>query len=169
MSFVIRFVWPSSVFRYVVLGSILFTIIPAVLFSLVEGWAFLDSWYFTIISLTTIGFGDYAPSYITERGFLSIYRVMAICWLLIGLAWLGGLLSLMSSLFGEIHSNIMVGPVRMKSFYEQRNVHSKEKMKSIKKASRTVTNNRQKQLDREERIKQRHGQKKVKYMYNIEL
>ena len=75
----------------------------------------------------------------------------------------------MSSLFGEIHNNIMVGPIRVRGYYEQRNVHSNEKMKSIKKASRKVTNHRQKQLDREERIRQKHGQKRVKYMHNIEL
>ena len=85
-------------FSYVVLGTVFLTIVPAILFSLVEGWSFLDSWYFTIISLTTIGFGDYAPSYITEKGFLSIYRVMALCWLLIGLSWLGGLLRLVDSI-----------------------------------------------------------------------
>ena len=67
------------------MGSILFSLVPAALFSLVEGWDYLDSWYFTVISLTTIGFGDYAPSFITESGFLSIYRIMALCWLLIGL------------------------------------------------------------------------------------
>ena len=55
---------------------------------------------------------------------------------------LGGLLSLMSSLFGEIHNNIMVGPVRVRGYYEQRSVHSNEKMKSIKSALRKLTNHR---------------------------
>ena len=77
--------------------------------------------------------------------------------------------SLLSSLFGEIHNNIMVGPIRMKSFYEQRNVHSNEKMTSIKKARKQVTSNRQKELDREEQIRRKNGSKKVRYMYNIEL
>ena len=89
--------------------------IPAYLFSIIEGWSYLDAWYFTVVSLTTIGFGDYAPSFITDSGFLSVYRMMALCWLLIGLAWLGGLLSLMTTLFGEIQNSIFVGPIKLKA------------------------------------------------------
>ena len=42
-------------------------------------------------------------------------------------------------------------------------------MKSIKKASKPVTTNAQKRLDREEAMKRKNGNKRVKYMYNIQL
>ena len=108
------FKWPWKL-RYILLGTGLLSLIPAYLFSIIEGWSYLDAWYFTVVSLTTIGFGDYAPSFITDSGFLSVYRMMALCWLLIGLAWLGGLLSLMTTLFGEIQNSIFVGPIKLKA------------------------------------------------------
>ncbi|VDP12304.1 unnamed protein product [Soboliphyme baturini] len=33
----------------------------AVLFSVLENWGFIDSFYFSFISLTTVGFGDLIP------------------------------------------------------------------------------------------------------------
>jgi hypothetical protein len=36
-------------------------VIPAKIFVKIEGWALLDAIYFIIISLTTIGFGDFLP------------------------------------------------------------------------------------------------------------
>lgn len=41
-------------------GFIVFMIIPAVVFWHIEdGWTYLDSLYFSFVTLTTIGFGDY--------------------------------------------------------------------------------------------------------------
>lgn len=40
-------------------GSLLFLVIPPLLFSYVEGWTFGESFYFAFITLSTIGFGDY--------------------------------------------------------------------------------------------------------------
>ena len=38
-----------------------YLVIGAVLFSAWEGWSFLEGFYFTFITLTTIGFGDFVP------------------------------------------------------------------------------------------------------------
>ena len=46
---------------YVSVGSALFLFIPALCFTVVEGWTYMDAIYFSIMSLTTIGIGDFAP------------------------------------------------------------------------------------------------------------
>jgi hypothetical protein len=37
-------------------------LIGAILFRWLEGWSWIDSIYFVIITLTTIGYGDFTPS-----------------------------------------------------------------------------------------------------------
>ena len=38
-----------------------FALIPTMIFMKVEGWTFLNAWYFTMVALTTVGFGDFVP------------------------------------------------------------------------------------------------------------
>ena len=67
--------------------------------------------YFTVISLTTVGFGDYSPSFkgSEETGitFMAAYRILVLFWMMIGLAWLGSLLSISSDRFGTFVANYM--------------------------------------------------------------
>jgi len=51
---------------------VFFAIIPAFIFRQLEDWTFGDSIYYALISLTTIGFGDY------EAG-LFYYRSVGYC------------------------------------------------------------------------------------------
>lgn len=40
---------------------VLFSLIPAVIFHEAEEWSYLEAWYYTIVTLTTVGFGDFVP------------------------------------------------------------------------------------------------------------
>jgi len=44
---------------FVASGSLLFLVIPPLLFSYVEGWSYGEGFYYAFITLSTIGFGDY--------------------------------------------------------------------------------------------------------------
>ena len=43
------------------LGLTVLLFLPAVLFRRLEGWTYLEGVYFGVITLTTIGFGDFVP------------------------------------------------------------------------------------------------------------
>lgn len=45
----------------ILLGCLVFLAVPALVFQKVEEWSFLESLYFVVITLTTVGFGDYVP------------------------------------------------------------------------------------------------------------
>jgi voltage-gated potassium channel len=49
-----------------------------VFYSLVEGWSPLDSFYFCIITLTTVGYGDLAPT-------TAVGKVFTVLYILVGL------------------------------------------------------------------------------------
>ncbi|XP_077989613.1 potassium channel, subfamily K, member 16-like [Glandiceps talaboti] len=53
---------------------ILLIIIPACIFSRIEGWTFQISHYYTFISLSTIGFGDYVSGY--SEDIKGVHRIM---------------------------------------------------------------------------------------------
>uniref|UniRef100_A0A8C4SPG8 Potassium channel, subfamily K, member 2a n=1 Tax=Erpetoichthys calabaricus TaxID=27687 RepID=A0A8C4SPG8_ERPCA len=46
-------------FLFILFGCLLFVAIPAIIFKHIEGWSALESIYFVVITLTTIGFGDF--------------------------------------------------------------------------------------------------------------
>lgn len=43
----------------ILLGCLLFVAVPILVFQEVEQWTLLESAYFVVITLTTVGFGDY--------------------------------------------------------------------------------------------------------------
>lgn len=48
-----------STILFILAGCIVFVTIPAVSFKYIEEWSALDSFYFVVVTLTTVGFGDF--------------------------------------------------------------------------------------------------------------
>jgi voltage-gated potassium channel Kch len=63
--------------------------IGTVMYHFLEGWSWLDSFYFSVITLTTIGYGDFSPQ--TSAG-----KIFTLFYILIGI---GIILSFVSTVF----------------------------------------------------------------------
>src|SRR2546428_1387996 len=78
----------SQIGRIVIILGVL-TLIGTFGFSLVEGWKLFDSLYMTIISLTTVGYGEVHPLSPAGRLFAMVYLVVGLGVFLYGAAQLG--------------------------------------------------------------------------------
>jgi len=89
----------ALVFRTIVIaifGVILFMIIPSIIFAQIEPWTYGDAFYFSFITLATIGFGDLIPSYndvpwMTDN-YRNWYRLAIAFWILILSSWFAGII-----------------------------------------------------------------------------
>ncbi|XP_067884699.1 potassium channel subfamily K member 16 [Heterodontus francisci] len=79
---------------FLTFGTVLFLVLPPMVFSYVEGWTYGESFYFAFITLSTIGFGDYVVGTDPDKHYISIYRGLAGVWIVVGLAWLALLFNL---------------------------------------------------------------------------
>lgn len=75
-----------------VLGFAILVILPSVGFHYRENWTMFESIYYSVITLATIGFGDFVvgQSDVTYSGW---YKVLTIVWIFVGLAWCAVVLS----------------------------------------------------------------------------
>ncbi|XP_012737329.1 potassium channel subfamily K member 16 isoform X1 [Fundulus heteroclitus] len=89
-----RVVEATAVSLFFVTGSLLFLVIPPLLFSYVEGWTFGEGFYFAFITLSTIGFGDYVVGTDPGKEYISLYRSLAGIWIIFALAWLALILNM---------------------------------------------------------------------------
>ncbi len=68
-----------------------------VVYHFLEGWSWVDSFYFSIITLTTIGYGDFSPA--TDEG-----KLFTVFYILMGI---GIILSFVNTIYNH-YSNVKI-------------------------------------------------------------
>ncbi|KAG7257744.1 hypothetical protein CRUP_023556, partial [Coryphaenoides rupestris] len=84
----------ASTLLFILAGCILFVTIPAVIFKHIEGWTALEAIYFVVITLTTVGIGDYVAGGDRRIEYREWYRPLVWFWILVGLAYFAAVLSM---------------------------------------------------------------------------
>ena len=64
--------------KIIILTVIVLLFIGTFYFHIMEDWSYTDSFYFSTITLTTIGYGDLYPSRDSSKIFVSIYALVGI-------------------------------------------------------------------------------------------
>ena len=81
-----KFAPSTLILIFVIIGLI---VVGTFAYNRLEGWNYLDSTYFTVITLTTIGYGDFTPATPTGKIFTMAFSTIGIGIMLYALALLG--------------------------------------------------------------------------------
>lgn len=65
--------WQYHEFRGLVFLVFVTLATGTIFYSLAEGWSLLDAFYFSVITLTTVGFGDFTPDSAFGKIFTAFY------------------------------------------------------------------------------------------------
>ncbi|XP_041846058.1 potassium channel subfamily K member 4 isoform X2 [Melanotaenia boesemani] len=79
----------------ILIGCLIFLAVPTIVFQKVENWSFLESLYFVVITLTTVGFGDYVPGGAYEGG--NFFKPLVLLWIVFGLAYFASILTMIGN------------------------------------------------------------------------
>lgn len=63
----------DHVFKLLAGSALTLLVIGTVVYKFLEGWSWVDSVYFSVIAVTTVGFGDIAPSTDASKIFTVVY------------------------------------------------------------------------------------------------
>jgi hypothetical protein len=86
----VRDAWRSDQTFRILLALVVSLLVSGTVFlTLVEGWSVLDSFYFSVTTLTTVGFGDPAPA--TALG-----KIFTILYIFVGLGVIGGFINVLA-------------------------------------------------------------------------
>lgn len=113
-------------------GLIVHLIIPPFVFMSVEEWTYLEGLYFSFITLTTVGFGDYVAGVNPDIQYPRLYRVCAELWIYMGLAWLSLFFSWNVHMVVKAHQVLRKRRHRHRQQYEEENLLEEEEVPAIK-------------------------------------
>ncbi|XP_042346628.1 potassium channel subfamily K member 5-like [Plectropomus leopardus] len=109
-------------------GLIVHLLIPPLVFMSLEGWSYLEGLYFSFITLTTVGFGDYVAGVNPNMEYPRLYRVFAELWIYMGLAWLSLFFSWNVHMVVEAHKVLKKRRHRHRRFYNEEHQPVDEKL-----------------------------------------
>ncbi|XP_047546604.1 potassium channel subfamily K member 4 isoform X1 [Lutra lutra] len=81
-----------SAVLFLLIGCLLFVLTPTFVFCYVEGWSKLEAIYFVVVTLTTVGFGDYVAGASPNQS-NAAYQPLVWFWILLGLAYFASVLT----------------------------------------------------------------------------
>ncbi|XP_053134066.1 potassium channel subfamily K member 4 isoform X3 [Hemicordylus capensis] len=85
-----------SALLFILIGCLLFVSLPTIIFQRVENWTLLESVYFVVITLTTIGFGDYVAGDQRQEDRIW-YQPLVVVWIVLGLAYFASILTMIGN------------------------------------------------------------------------
>lgn len=68
----------DHVYKLLALSAVCLIAVGTVLFSALEDWSLVDSFYFSVVTVTTVGFGDLTPDTDAAKIFTVFYIVVGI-------------------------------------------------------------------------------------------
>lgn len=71
-------VWRNHAYHILGVAAVLVLIVGTIAYHYIEGWSWIDSFYFSAVAGSTVGFGDLAPSTDASKLFTVLYLSSAI-------------------------------------------------------------------------------------------
>lgn len=65
-------------YRDLLITTLLIILTGTIVYHYLEGWSVIDSFYFSVVTLTTIGYGDFSPQTDAGKLFTVLYIVVGI-------------------------------------------------------------------------------------------
>lgn len=91
---------------FLIWGVVVHLVVPPCVFMVTEGWSYIEGLYFSFITITTIGFGDFVAGVNPNIDYNTLYRYFVEVWIFLGLAWLSLFFNWKVSMYIEVHKAI---------------------------------------------------------------
>ena len=65
-------------YRDLVFTTLFILLLGTVTYPYLEGWSYVDALYFSIITLTTVGYGDFSPQTVEGKLFTIFYIILGV-------------------------------------------------------------------------------------------
>lgn len=88
------------------IGLVTCLLIPSLIFTEIEGWSYFESVYYCVITLTTVGFGDFVAGQNADIQYPDIYRVLVFYWITVGLSQLAFIIKDISHVMSSEVDNV---------------------------------------------------------------